>query len=243
MPARAAIAPRAVPAGHVVVTRLPQHEIRRVALVGRHFHAGPGNHVIQRPARQLAIILVGRHIEQHMAFRLIGMALVDERLHHGDHPIHIIRRARLMGGRQCAEARHVLLVDLGGAIGQLTDRDAPLHSASHDLVVDVGDVAHIGDVLHAIGIAQHTENEIERHRRAAIADMRIVINRGSAGIEPHICRVDGLEHPLFAASGVVDGERHVTRHRVRPSRPAGLGAKRLVWDQDFDERPRASVLR
>src|SRR6516165_12122455 len=45
VPARSAAPPRAVPAGHVLARRLPQHEVARVLFVRRNFDTGAGDHI------------------------------------------------------------------------------------------------------------------------------------------------------------------------------------------------------
>ena len=55
VPARPPPAPGAVPPRQIVARRFPEHEIHRVALVGRHLHPRPGDHVIDRAPRKRAI--------------------------------------------------------------------------------------------------------------------------------------------------------------------------------------------
>jgi hypothetical protein len=73
MPARPSAAPGRIPARLFGVGRLPQHEIHRLFLVRRHFHPRAGDHLVERAARQLAVIRLGGDIEQHMTFRRIGV--------------------------------------------------------------------------------------------------------------------------------------------------------------------------
>ena len=144
--------------GSACVRRLPQHEIHRVLLVGRHFHPRAGDHLVQRAARQLAVIGLGGNIEQHMAFRRIGMAGGDQLFDHGDHLGDMLGGARRHGRRQIAQRRHIFVIDARGLFGQFADGDAALGGARVDLVVHVGDVADIGDMArrHRYGAAAGT---------------------------------------------------------------------------------------
>src|SRR3546814_8641698 len=64
MPARPPASPGRLPAGKVVRRRLPQHEIRRVALEWGNFHPRTRLHRLARAARKLAIVGVRRHIDR-----------------------------------------------------------------------------------------------------------------------------------------------------------------------------------
>ena len=140
--------------------RLPQHKVARVSFVGRDLDAGAGDHLVERAFRQLAVILHRRHAEQHVVLGDVGVAggdqLLDQRAHLGD----MLGRARLDGRRQAAERGHVLVELLVGFFRDLADRLVErqagifLRRARVDLVIDVGDVAHVGDVLGAVEMAQ-----------------------------------------------------------------------------------------
>ena len=69
MPAGAATTPRRIPARRVRVRRFPQHEIHRVLLVRRNVDAGAGDHVVERTARELAIVGLGCDLEQDVCSR------------------------------------------------------------------------------------------------------------------------------------------------------------------------------
>ena len=83
-----------------------------------------------------------------MAVRGIGVALLDQLADHADH----LRRydcggARLDVGGSASSAAMSSWKASVGARGQRVDRLAVLGGAVDDLVVDVGDVADIGDAL------------------------------------------------------------------------------------------------
>ena len=91
--------------------------------------------------------------------------------------------ARLERGTQAAERGDVLvelpLSLLRDPADRLVQRQVGivLRRARVDLVVDVGDVAHIGDVVGAVEMAQQPEQHVEHDDRPRIADMGEVIDR------------------------------------------------------------------
>ena len=185
---------------------LPQHEVGGVLLVGRHVDPGAGHQLVARVARQAAVVAHARHAEQHMAFGGIGMPLGDQLLDHGDHRADILGGARLEVGRERAQPAHVALVGVAGARGQRLDALVVVGRPHHDAVVDVGDVAHVGDAR--IAPLQQAIEHVERHDGARIADMDVVVDGRAADIHPHMPCIDGCERFFFARQRVVDDEGH-----------------------------------
>ena len=126
----------------------------------------------------------------------------------------MLRRPRLDGRRQAAERRDVVVELLLGLLGDAPDRlvqrkvGIVLRRPRIDLVVDVGDVAHIGDVLGPIEVPQQAEQHVEHDDGARIADMGEVVDRRPAHIHADIARIYGLERLLLASERVVEPERH-----------------------------------
>ena len=216
VPAGPAAAPRTVPSRQIGRRRLPQHEVAGIALVGRHVDPRAGQQLVRAASRQMSIRLETRHREQHMALRRIGMAGGDQPLDDLDHLRDVFRGARLLVRRQHAECRHVGMEVRRGARGDRADRLAALLGARVDLVVHVGDVAHVGDAR--IQHAQQPREHVEHHHGARIADMRQVVDRRSAHVHPHMLRLERLEPLLPAAQAVVQKKRV---HRI------------LLQDTDF----------
>ena len=84
-----------------------------------------------------------------------------------------------------------------------------------DLVVDVGDVADIGDAR--IEPAQQPRQHVEDHHRARVADMRQVVDRRAAHIHAHVLGIERLE-PLLPAGQAVVQDQVVHGRSVRPRR-------------------------
>ena len=190
VPARPPIAPGAVPSRRGGIRRLPQHEIHRVALVRRHFHPRPGNHVVDRAPREAPIIGVTAHIEQHMALGLVSVPRGDQPRDHRNHRADILGRARLMGRPQRAQGVHVLMIPADGLFGDRANLAPGFGRPRDDLVIDVGEVAHIGHVIRPVNMAQQPEQHVEHHHRAGVADMGAVVNRGAADIDPHVAVIN-----------------------------------------------------
>ncbi len=130
---------------------------------------------------------------------------------HRDHAGHMFGCTRRGGRWQTAKRGDVFLVNARRLTRQfahhIKDRHiavaALLNRARINLVVNVGDVAHIGDVFRTINVAQQTIEHIEHDDRARIADMRIVINRGSAHIHAHVFGIERNKLLLAAGQRVV----------------------------------------
>ena len=120
---------------------------------------------------------------------------LDQRLHLGD----VLGRARLDRRPQAAERIDVLVELLLGLLGDDADRFVErqvrilLRRARVDLVVDVGDVAHVGDVLGAVEMPQQPEQHVEHDHRPRIADMREVVDRRPADIHAHARGIERLK--------------------------------------------------
>ena len=214
MPAGAAAAPRAFPARLVIGRELPQHEIGRVLLVRVDRDAGTCLLVLEVPLRQAAIVRHGVDAEQHLARRLIGVAAFDQHVDQRDHLRDVVGGARLHGGCQAAQLLHVREELVGRLLGDVADRVVQRQVGEVakrtrvDLVIDVGDVADIGDVGLAIDLAQQPEEEIEDDDGARIADVGEVINRRTADIHAHVLTVERDELFLGAGQRVVEAQRH-----------------------------------
>ena len=144
----------------------------------------------------------------------IGAAIGDQTLDHRLHFRDMLGRARLHGRRQGAERRHVFVKLPFGLLRDLADRLVQrqigiiLGRARVDLVVDIGDVADIGDVIVSIEVAQQAKQHVEDDDRPRVADMGEVVDRGPAHIHAHIARIEGLEGLLLTGERVVELKRH-----------------------------------
>ena len=120
--------PRRRPRRFARLRRLPQHEVHRVALVGRDLDARAGDHLVERAAREFPVFRKRGDVEEHVPFRGIGVALLHQLRDQPDHvlrlvgAVDVLGRARLVGWRQAAERRHVLVELLFRRLGDFPDR-------------------------------------------------------------------------------------------------------------------------
>jgi hypothetical protein len=141
-----------------------------------------------------------------MAFGGIGVARRDQRLDHADHLGDVSGRARLDVRRKRSQRRHVVMEHRRGVGGERVDGDAALLGRRHDLVVDVGDVAGIGDAR--IKPLQQAIEHVEHDNGPRVADMGTVVDRGPAHVHPHVGGIERSKWLLPPGQGVVKGERH-----------------------------------
>lgn len=72
--ARPAPAPGAVRSGQITGRRLPHHEVRRIALEGRHFDSSASDHLVPRASRQGAVLRERRNVKENVPLRAIARA-------------------------------------------------------------------------------------------------------------------------------------------------------------------------
>ncbi len=145
-----------------------------------------------------------------MAFRLIGMAIGDQRFDQRDHLGDMAGGARLDVRRQAAERGNVLMILFGRGFGHPDDGIAyrnvriVAHGPRIYLVVDICDVAGIGDVIRPIDMAQQPVQHIKDDCRACVADMGEVVDRRTTDIHAHFFRIDRDKHLLRPRQRVVE---------------------------------------
>ena len=145
MPTRPPAAPGAVPARQIRAGGLPQHEIPGVALERGHVDPRAGQQLVRAAAGQAAVFGVAGDGEQHVPFRRVGVAGVDQPLDQRDHLGDVLGGARLHIRRDDVELGEVR-VEIGQrAFGDRADGLSAGGGARVDLVVHVRDVPDIGD--------------------------------------------------------------------------------------------------
>src|SRR5690606_37179469 len=132
-----------------------------------------------------------------------GVPLLDQALDHGYHLIDVCGCPRLDGRRERTQSGHILVEGTSGALGYLLDGLAARPCRGDDLVIDVGDIAGIGDLLWAVEVAQQAKEHVEHHDGSGVPDVREVVDGGSTDIETHVFSVFRLKDFALAAQGVV----------------------------------------
>ena len=158
VPARPAGAVGAGPLGIVGLVglgRLPQHEVQRVVLAVEHGHALAGAQLVERLARQLAVARELAHREVDVAVvGAVGQALALRACRSGRASA---ARSRWRAARAWAAAMPSAPMSrrMAAIISSVSARmrDAALQRALDDLVLDVGDVAHVGHLVAQLAAA------------------------------------------------------------------------------------------
>ena len=179
----------------------------------------------------------------------IGDAAGDEPLDHHAHRVDILSGAGLDSWRERAESRHVL-VELALSrcrhFGNcLVERQVPivLCGARVDLVLNVGDVAHIGDMVDAIEVPEEAEQHVEHDDRPGVTDMGEVIDCRPADVETHRLWVDWREILLAAGEGVVETQPRLRRFRGRLVLGSGRRLHRQFSSASFRKGEQTGVAR
>ncbi len=210
VPARAAGAVRArVPDlfGLVGLGRLPQHEVERVLLALGDGHALAGAQLVERLAREPAVAGKAAHRVEHVATGLaVGQPAALERADHRQHLRHVRGGARLVGRWQQADRGDVGVHRGDHLVGQCAHRDAALERAADDLVVDVGDVAHVGHV--EAERAQPAVDDVEGRHHPRVTHVAEVVDRHAADVHAHLAGLERDEGFDPAGQRVVDAQRH-----------------------------------
>ena len=187
--------------------RFPQHKVQRIALVVLYRNPLTRAQVIQRFARQLAIAGELAHCKIHVATgRLVGQALDLQPVDQVQHLGHVFGGARLHRRRLNAQPANVGAHDLNHFISERTDGDVALKRPLDDLVVNVGDVAHVGHTQ-AVDF-QPALNHIKCHRHAGVTDVAQVINRHAADIHADMAGLNWGKLFQGTRQRVVDAQAH-----------------------------------
>ncbi len=192
-------------AGSSGLRLLPQHEVERILLRVVRGDAFARAQIFDRLARELAVARELAHRVVHVAVaRLIRVAVRFERLDHAEHLRNEVGGARLEVGPRDAERVRVFMHRVDEAVGQRLDRLAVLDCATNDLVVDIGDVAHVGHVV--AERAQPALHDVEHDHHARMTDVTIVVHGHPADVHPHDALLQRHESLLVTRERVVDAQ-------------------------------------
>ena len=206
MPAGSARAPRRAPTWFTRFGGFPQHEVQRIALGLFHFDSRSRPQIVQLLVGQLPVALEPAHVVIHVTGGTdIGETLVQQGLNHGDHVGHRFGGARFLGRRQDAQRLQILMHGLDEAIGQGVKILAVLLGTMNDLIVDVGNVAHIGHVV--TPGPQPTQHHVEHHHDPRVTDMTVVVDGHAAHVHPHLARLDGVKR-FFLTGQAIENLQH-----------------------------------
>ncbi len=166
-------------------------EVAGVALVGCHLDPRASQQLIRSAARQAPVRGIAPDREQHMALGFVGMARDDQRLDQLNHFGHVRGGPRLLIRREVAERLHVSVEFRRGIGCDCADRLPCLQCPRGDLVLDVGDVAHIGHAREQR--PEQPPHHVEHDDRTRVAEMRAVVDGRAAHVHPHMAWVERNE--------------------------------------------------
>ena len=140
------------------------------------------------------------------------MAGFDQLLDELQHPRDVLRGARIMFRRLDVEPVDVVEERFGvvsrDVVGRLVlqaCRNEHLVFAAVEGVV--GEVAHVGDVHHLLGLVpevlQTAAQEVGQHEGAQIPDVHVAVDGGAAGVEPDDAFLERLQILFGPREGVV----------------------------------------
>ena len=185
----------------------PQHKVQRVMLTILHSHTLTGIELVQRLARELAVAGKLAYSKVHIAIAcLVSQAFVLQRTNHLEHLRHVFGGTRLKGGALNTQGVGVLVQGIDHAIGQAANGFAVFHGALDDLVVNVRDVAHIGDAIAAC--AQPALHHVKGDHGTSMAQVAQVINRHAADIHADMSGFKRRKRFQCTRQRVVDTQTH-----------------------------------
>ena len=141
-----------------------------------------------------------------MPFRLVSMALGDERFDHRHHTRDFLGRMRRDGRRADTERAHVVQIVPLIALGDDRDVDALVRRRGHDLVVDVGDVARVDHLAVRVGMLEDAAEQVEDHRRPGVTDVGAAVYGRAASIHRDAAVLARNEVALCAGQRVVEAD-------------------------------------
>ena len=108
-----------------------------------------------------------------------------------DHVVDVVGGADELFGHLDVQRVDVLEKRLDVFFGVLADADARGRGGLDDAVVHVGHVHHLH---HAIALRmQEAPQDVLKHERAEIPDVREGVDRGAAGVDAHFAWMNGLQ--------------------------------------------------
>ena len=204
VPARPPRSPRTVPRRFSRFRRFPHGKVAGIPFLVIHFDPRTGQHILHFAPGKFPVIRKRGNIVVHVAGKHIRVAFFNERLHHRNDVVHVIRHARILVHTPHAERIDYFEIPLDVAVGNHFPRRTFRIRFVDNLVVHVREILNerhlVADVL------QIAANHVPRHRRARVSDMRMVVRRHAADVNLHLPRRHRHEDRLFARHRIVHSD-------------------------------------
>ncbi len=217
MPAGEALAPRGGPLHEALgLGRLPQGEVGGIALVGLDLDPGAGPRGLHPLPGQAPVRREGADVVVDRAVHLVGQALGQQGLDHGDHvrdvvggPGHDVGQADVDQGLIGQPGIGIELGDLGRRLPLLERRQHhPVLAGIGLVVAHVADIGDVLDVEHLVSeVVERPAQEVAEQVRPQVADMGVSVDRAAAGVDRHPAGGDRLEGLDLAGQRVVQADR------------------------------------
>ena len=174
------------------------------------FDAGPCDLFFMISAGKRAVEFIFRGAAKDMSVEgIIGVSIFDEARDDGDHLGNIFGGFRLEVWREGVEFLAAFKELFCGGLGEFCCGDIEFFCALNNFVVDIGDIADVGDFCVWEGMTEQPVEDVKDDEGSCISDMDMVIDGGSADIESDVVWVDGRERFDRGGCTVVESERDV----------------------------------
>ena len=159
--------------------------------------------ILQIQMAQLAIFGKAFYAEIYIAvFGHIGMAALDQILYNIQNFGNMIGSVGLHGGAAAVQPVAVLQIFGGKALGHFFHGHAFFVGLFNELIVNIGDVAHIDHLVAAP--LQIVAQGVKHDQGAGVADVNIIVNGGAAHINAVFTGFHGHKFFFFAGQSVKD---------------------------------------
>ncbi len=182
----------------------PEGEVGGIPLARLDVDAVAGVGLLHLLTRQLPVAVEGRDVVVDRPVNLVGEAIGDESFGQRDHVDDMVGRPGHHVGGKDVEEGLVLEPRRGVEVGDLGRRPAlerggllDLVGGGEGVVVVVSHVPDIGDVLHVPHlVAEVLERAVEQITEQVgpqVADVRVLVDRAPARVDPDLPWLEGLE--------------------------------------------------
>ncbi len=144
VPARPARPEGRIPGGFALFGGLPENKVKRVSLLLVHLDPCPCDHIFEGALGELTVVAVTIHGKVDIPVDSIGMTLAYQGFHKGYHVTDMLRGARLVLRSEHPQGVHVLIDRADVRRAHLPPGYCLRMRALDYLVVDVGEVPHVG---------------------------------------------------------------------------------------------------
>ena len=197
MPSRTAPSPGTIPGRFARLGRFPEREVQRISFLFARLNAYSRLELVEIAPRQLGVLGIRSDRKIHVPLRFVGEPALDQRPNERDDLRQVIAHLR-RDVRLDQSQRPRIFPELFHEARCQRDRVlAAIAGCIDDLVVDVGEIADVGDLEAAV--AQIADDDIESGEGPRIADVDEVVDRGTSHIDAELSRFEWNE--LFLPPG------------------------------------------